>query len=29
LYGREYKGTVLIDDTLKSNIDAYYKQYGA
>lgn len=28
LYNREYKGTVLIDDTLKTAIDAYYKEYG-
>ena len=29
LYGREYKGRVVIDDTLKAAIDAYYAQYGA
>lgn len=29
LYNKPYKGTVYIDDTLKSAIDAYYKQYGA
>ena len=29
LYNREYKGKVIIDDTLKAAIDAYYKQYGA
>jgi len=29
LYNKEYKGKVLIDDTLKSAIDAYYEQYGA
>lgn len=29
LYGRPYKGTVYIDDTLKRAIDAYYEQYGA
>ena len=28
LYNREYKETVLIDDTLKTAIDAYYKEYG-
>ena len=29
LYNKEYKGNVLIDDTLKAAIDAYYEQYGA
>ena len=29
LYNKPYKGTVHIDDTLKSAIDAYYEQYGA
>lgn len=29
LYGREYEGSILIDDTIKSDIDAYYSQYGA
>ena len=29
LYNKPYKGTVYIDDTLKSAIDAYYEQYGA
>lgn len=29
LYNREYKGRVVIDDTLKGRIDDYYKQYGA
>ncbi|WP_343248352.1 orotate phosphoribosyltransferase [Diplocloster hominis] len=29
LYNRPYKGKVIIDDTLKSAIDAYYVQYGA
>lgn len=29
LHNRPYKGKVLIDDTLKEAIDAYYKQYGA
>lgn len=29
LYNREYKGRVVIDDQLKSAIDAYYAQYGA
>ena len=28
LYGREYKGKVLIDDTVKAAIDAYYEKYG-
>ncbi len=28
LYNREYNGEVLIDDTLKAAIDAYYEQYG-
>ena len=28
LYNREYKGKVIIDDTLKAAIDAYYQQYG-
>lgn len=29
LYNKPYKGTIYIDDTLKSAIDAYYEQYGA
>lgn len=29
LYNREYNGKVIIDDTLKAAIDAYYAQYGA
>ena len=29
LYNKEYKGKVIIDDKLKSAIDAYYEQYGA
>ena len=29
LYNREYKGKIVIDDTLKTAIDAYYAQYGA
>ena len=29
LYNKEYKGEVIIDDTLKAAIDAYYEQYGA
>ena len=29
LFNREYKGRVVIDDTLKGRIDDYYKQYGA
>lgn len=28
LYNKPYKGKVIIDDTLKSAIDAYYEQYG-
>lgn len=28
LYNKEYKGTIIIDDSLKAAIDAYYKQYG-
>ena len=29
LYNRPYKGTTVIDDTLKAAIDAYYDKYGA
>lgn len=29
LYNKERNGNVIIDDSLKSKIDAYYKQYGA
>jgi orotate phosphoribosyltransferase len=29
LYNKPYNGNVVIDDTLKTAIDAYYKQYGA
>ncbi|MCI8551314.1 MAG: orotate phosphoribosyltransferase [Lachnospiraceae bacterium] len=29
LYNRPYKGEIIIDDTLKNSIDAYYEQYGA
>ena len=29
LYNKEYNGKVVIDDTLKAAIDAYYEQYGA
>lgn len=29
LYNRPCQGRVLIDDTLKAAIDAYYEQYGA
>lgn len=29
LYHKEYKGNVIIDDTLKAAITAYYEQYGA
>ncbi|WP_099470038.1 orotate phosphoribosyltransferase [Konateibacter massiliensis] len=28
LYNKEYKGNIIIDDTLKNAIDAYYEQYG-
>lgn len=28
LYNRPYKGNVIIDDTLKAAIDAYYDEYG-
>lgn len=28
LYNRPYKGNIIIDDTLKAAIDAYYNQYG-
>lgn len=29
LYNRNYNGRVLIDDTMKQSIEAYYAQYGA
>ena len=29
LHNKPYKGKVVIDDTLKAAIDAYYEQYGA
>lgn len=29
LYNRPYKGKIIIDDALKTAIDAYYEQYGA
>ena len=29
LYNKEYNGEVIINDTLKAAIDAYYEQYGA
>lgn len=29
LYRNPYKGKIIIDDTLKAAIDAYYEQYGA
>ena len=29
LYNREYKGQIIINDELKTAIDAYYAQYGA
>ena len=28
LYNKPYKGKVIIDDTLKAAIDAYYEKYG-
>lgn len=28
LYNKEYNGEVIIDDTLKDAIDAYYEEYG-
>ena len=28
LYNREVKGQVVIDDAIKTAIDAYYEQYG-
>ncbi len=28
LYNRPYKGAIIIDDTIKAAIDAYYGQYG-
>lgn len=28
LYNQPYKGKIIIDDTLKAAIDAYYEQYG-
>lgn len=29
LYNKPYQGKIIIDDTLKAAIDAYYEQYGA
>lgn len=29
LYNRPYKGQVIIDDTIKNALDAYYEKYGA
>ena len=29
LHNKEYNGEVIIDDTLKTAIDAYYEEYGA
>lgn len=29
LHNKEYKGKIIIDDTLKAAIDRYYEQYGA
>ena len=29
LYNKPHKGRIVIDDTLKAAIDAYYEQYGA
>ncbi|MBR3772750.1 MAG: orotate phosphoribosyltransferase [Clostridium sp.] len=28
LYNKSYKGQIIIDDTIKAAIDAYYEQYG-
>lgn len=28
LHNKEYRGEIIIDDTLKNAIDAYYEQYG-
>ena len=28
LYNKEVNGKVVIDDTIKAAIDAYYEQYG-
>lgn len=28
LYNKEYNGKIIIDDTIKAAIDAYYEQYG-
>lgn len=28
LYNKPYKGNIIIDDTIKTAIDAYYEQYG-
>ena len=28
LHNKEYNGEVIIDDTLKTAIDAYYEEYG-
>ena len=28
LYNKPYKGQIIIDDTIKTAIDAYYEQYG-
>ena len=29
LYNKECNGEIVIDDTLKAAIDAYYEQYGS
>lgn len=29
LYGKPYRGKVIIDDAMKSSIDAYFEKYGA
>lgn len=29
LYNRPYKGNIIIDDTIKAALDAYYQKYGA
>ena len=28
LYNKECQGKIVIDDTIKAAIDAYYKEYG-
>ena len=29
LYNRECQGKIVIDDSIKAALDAYYEQYGA